>query len=123
MKSRTLVGDFNGACANTAGAAVPRNGIATPALTMVRRVTLGFLLLPNLLSPCFPYFVFLVFVLYHFQSQGAMSSAAVVRTKSSLVRQNQRFSRLAGNFCGDDVSLPVTDFRRQIRHSGRRRFQ
>jgi hypothetical protein len=45
------------------GAAMPRSGIAAPALRKVRRVTLGFFLLPNSLSR---YFVFLLFVLYHF---------------------------------------------------------
>src|SRR5882672_2211554 len=50
MKSRTFVGDFNGACANMLGAAIPRSGIAAPSLRMVRRVTSGFFLLPNSLS-------------------------------------------------------------------------
>jgi hypothetical protein len=50
MKSRIFVGDFSGAWANTPGAAIPTNGIAAPAFSSARRVTLLFLLSANSLS-------------------------------------------------------------------------
>jgi hypothetical protein len=50
MKSRIFVGDFNGAWASTLGAAIPTNGIAAPAFSSVRRVTMLFLLSANSLS-------------------------------------------------------------------------
>src|ERR1700754_352098 len=60
MKSRTLVGDFNGACANTAGAANPRSGIATPALRKGRRGPSGFFLFAKSLSPVLYFLGFVV---------------------------------------------------------------